>query len=86
MAIFCLFSALSSDFILYFLNACFIRCVDAAYIESQGADQPFFICTIQEFRRVILLFATFQVHILNPNSFVYVIILTSILSMNIAFS
>jgi len=26
--------------------------LDAAYIESQGADQPFFICTIQEFRRV----------------------------------
>jgi hypothetical protein len=25
---------------------------DAAYIESQSADQPFFICTIQEFRRV----------------------------------
>ncbi|KAI9560663.1 hypothetical protein GHT06_011613 [Daphnia sinensis] len=24
---------------------------DAAYIESQSADQPFFICTIQEFRR-----------------------------------
>lgn len=26
--------------------------IDAAYIESQSADQPFFICTIQEFRRV----------------------------------
>ena len=32
----------------------FLLYLDAAYIESQGADQPFFICTIQEFRRVML--------------------------------
>jgi len=31
---------------------CLVSSTDSVYIESQRADLPFFICTIQEFKRV----------------------------------